>query len=143
MRSKSKAPTALSKSRSPTRVGRWPGGWGFRHLVRAIAARASDRSTADSARGANCRDVAARAVAPFTSAQELAGRAQLGATDMAALAAAGALRPIAGHRHRASWEVAGIERPSPRAPLWREIRIARTPYLRFATLRIFRRRALM
>jgi error-prone DNA polymerase len=40
---------------------------------------------------------------------ELARRAGNGRRDLAALARAGALSHIAGHRHRASWDVLGVE----------------------------------
>jgi len=54
----------------------------------------------------------ARAAAPFASVQELAERARLNAKDLGALASAGALATLASHRHRARWEVAGVERPT-------------------------------
>lgn len=43
---------------------------------------------------------------PFENIQDLCNRAQLNRKDMAALAEAAALKGIAGHRHRARWEVA-------------------------------------
>ena len=81
-----------------------------------------------SAAGA-ARLVAARAAGgAFSCAQQLAEQGCLSATDLGALAAAGALRRIAGHRHRAGWEVSGIE---PTSPLWREIRVVEaSPLLR-------------
>lgn len=57
----------------------------------------------------------------FFSVQELRERAGLGSRDLEALAACGALRAIAGHRHRAVWEVAGSEAPLPLLP---ELRFA-------------------
>jgi error-prone DNA polymerase len=57
--------------------------------------------------------VEARASAPFCDVQDLARRAKLDAKALGALAAAGALHSIASHRHRARWEVAGVERPRP------------------------------
>ncbi|MEM9057896.1 MAG: OB-fold nucleic acid binding domain-containing protein, partial [Pseudomonadota bacterium] len=62
------------------------------------------------------RLVAARAEAEFLSTQDLAERAQLDRGDLGALAAAGALESLAGHRHRARWEVAGVEQPMPLMP---------------------------
>jgi error-prone DNA polymerase len=47
---------------------------------------------------------------------ELAHRAALGRRDLAALAAAGTLAGIAGHRHRATWDVLGTERELPLVP---------------------------
>ncbi len=52
------------------------------------------------------------AVARFASAQQLAERAKLNAKDLGALASAGALATLASHRHRARWEVAGVEQPT-------------------------------
>ncbi len=55
------------------------------------------------------RLVAARAAGNYQRVGELARRAGLGRRDLAALARAGALAGIAGHRHRASWDVLGVE----------------------------------
>jgi error-prone DNA polymerase len=63
------------------------------------------------------RLIAARAAAPFASVQDLAARAALDRADLEALAAAGALAALSGNRHLAFWEVAGIERPLPLAPV--------------------------
>ena len=59
---------------------------------------------------------AARARRPFDNVQDLAERAALDRTDLEALAAAGALVSLSGHRHLAFWEVAGTERALPLAP---------------------------
>ena len=56
---------------------------------------------------------AARAASAFSDTSDLALRAGLDQGDMGALAAAGALGSLAGHRHRARWEVAGIDRGAP------------------------------
>ncbi|MFZ5657585.1 MAG: error-prone DNA polymerase [Pseudomonadota bacterium] len=55
------------------------------------------------------RIVTARGHGPFADVSDLSMRAGLDARHMARLADAGALRALAGHRHRARWEVAGIE----------------------------------
>jgi error-prone DNA polymerase len=55
------------------------------------------------------RIVQARAQTPFTSPEDLARRAGLNAHDLQALAAAGALNSLAGHRHQTAWAVAGID----------------------------------
>jgi error-prone DNA polymerase len=55
------------------------------------------------------RLVAARAQCPVASVDDLAQRAQLNRRDLNALATAGALAGLAGHRHRARWAVAGVE----------------------------------
>jgi error-prone DNA polymerase len=59
------------------------------------------------------RIVAARAQRPFAHVADLAHRAKLDRGDLTALAAAGALVSLAGHRHSAVWEVAGVERLPP------------------------------
>jgi error-prone DNA polymerase len=59
------------------------------------------------------RLVVARAQAPYESVEDLAHRAQLNRRDLGALAAAGALEGLSGHRHRARWAVAGVEAPRP------------------------------
>ncbi len=59
------------------------------------------------------RVVAARAERPFRDVQDLAERAQLDRHDLACLADAGALRGLAGHRHRARWDADAVETPLP------------------------------
>ncbi len=59
------------------------------------------------------RLVAARALQPFASVQDLSQRAGLDRGDLEALAAAGAFAALSGNRHLAFWEVAGTERPLP------------------------------
>jgi error-prone DNA polymerase len=56
---------------------------------------------------------AARALEVFVSVQDLALRARLDKRDLGALAAAGALKSLAEHRHRARWQVAGVEKAAP------------------------------
>ncbi len=74
------------------------------------------------------RIVAERVRAPYIGVEELARRARLGRRDLDALAAAGALAGLAGHRHRARWAVAGVE---PALPLLAEAPIAEAlPMLR-------------
>ena len=55
----------------------------------------------------------ARHQQPFQDVTDLARRARLNRGDMEALAAAGALESLAGHRHRARWACAGIEADTP------------------------------
>jgi error-prone DNA polymerase len=55
------------------------------------------------------RLLAARAQAPFASAEDLARRAGLDAGELSLLAQADALASFAGHRHHAAWSVAGID----------------------------------
>jgi error-prone DNA polymerase len=52
---------------------------------------------------------AARAAKRFTDIADLVGRAGLDARSRGLLADAGALRGLAGHRHRARWAVTGVE----------------------------------
>ncbi|HEX2083263.1 MAG TPA: OB-fold nucleic acid binding domain-containing protein, partial [Xanthomonadaceae bacterium] len=57
--------------------------------------------------------VAARAQQPFRDVADLCRRAGLNEKARTALAEAGALRSLAGHRNAARWQVAGIERRTP------------------------------
>jgi len=59
------------------------------------------------------RIVAARSERAFTDVADLAERAALDRRALACLADAGALAALAGHRHAAAWEVAGVERLPP------------------------------
>jgi error-prone DNA polymerase len=61
------------------------------------------------------RLVAQRAQRPFADVAELCARAGLDNHHQAVLAEAGALRGLAGHRHRARWAIAGVE---PQLPLF-------------------------
>ena len=67
------------------------------------------------------RVICARRASPFDSVQDLAERAQLDERSLSALAAAGALQGLAGHRYLAAWAVGGVEAPT---ALFPEIRIA-------------------
>jgi error-prone DNA polymerase len=69
------------------------------------------------AREAALRIVAAQAEGRFGRAADLARRAGLTRHELAALAAAGALAGLAGHRHRAGWEVLGVEAALPLLPV--------------------------
>ncbi|HEY1900076.1 MAG TPA: error-prone DNA polymerase [Steroidobacteraceae bacterium] len=62
------------------------------------------------------RIMAARSERCFANAQQLAERAALDRGELEALAAAGALAALSGHRHLAFWEVAGTMQPLPLAP---------------------------
>jgi error-prone DNA polymerase len=68
-----------------------------------------------SAEGA-ARLLAARAARAFDDIADLAERGQLDRRDLEALAAAAALSCLAGHRHRAAWQVTGVERALPLLP---------------------------
>jgi error-prone DNA polymerase len=48
----------------------------------------------------------------FEDVQQLARCAGLGAKELGALAAAGALKPLSKNRYRARWDVAGVEKPT-------------------------------
>ncbi len=58
---------------------------------------------------AAARIVAARRERAFANVEDLALRAALNATELDALAASGALAPLAGHRHQAHWQTLGTE----------------------------------
>jgi error-prone DNA polymerase len=62
------------------------------------------------------RLLAARASRAFGSIADLAERAALDRRDLEALAAADALMKLSGHRHRAVWQVTGVERALPLLP---------------------------
>ena len=59
------------------------------------------------------RVVSARHGEVFRSVPELAERAQLGRGDLDILAGGGALATLARNRHRAHWDAAGVEKPTP------------------------------
>jgi DNA polymerase III alpha subunit len=62
------------------------------------------------------RLLAARAQRALGNLADLAERAALDRRDLEALAAADALSTLAGHRHRAVWQVTGVERALPLLP---------------------------
>jgi error-prone DNA polymerase len=62
------------------------------------------------------RLLAARAARNFGGIADLAERAALDRRDLEALAAADALTKLTGHRHRAVWQVTGVERALPLLP---------------------------
>jgi len=57
-----------------------------------------------------------RAACRFGSIQQLLERSAISRRELSALAAAGALKSIAGHRHKVRWSVAGVEEPMPLIP---------------------------
>ncbi|WP_313243136.1 error-prone DNA polymerase [Stenotrophomonas sp.] len=57
--------------------------------------------------------VQARQRGPFESVADLSQRARLDRRHQGLLADAGALKALSGHRHRARWEVSGVEKPLP------------------------------
>jgi DNA-directed DNA polymerase III PolC len=62
------------------------------------------------------RLLAMRAACNFDSIADMAERAALDRRDLEALAAADALTKLTGHRHRAVWQVTGVERALPLLP---------------------------
>lgn len=85
-------------------------------LIKSLSRRGADALTA------------ARRSGLFASVQELAERSRLNRRDLGALAAAGALAELASDRHRARWDVAGVQAPT---ALLSEIRIPEaTPLLK-------------
>ncbi|MBT8130908.1 MAG: error-prone DNA polymerase, partial [Gammaproteobacteria bacterium] len=73
-------------------------------LVKGLSANAAERLSQ------------ARRDQAFLNVQDLATRARLDRGDLGALAAAGALQCLTGNRHRARWDVAGVEAPLPLMP---------------------------
>ena len=57
------------------------------------------------------RVVAARLQSPYINVEDLVRRAGLERRDLRSLAAAGALARLAGHRHLAHWQAAGVQDP--------------------------------
>ena len=57
-----------------------------------------------------------RSAGRFSSIQQLLERTGVNRRELSALAAAGALKSIAGHRHKVRWTVAGVEEPMPLIP---------------------------
>ena len=83
-----------------------PETWG----VRGPALRLGLRLIAGLSEAGAGRVVTARSERAFASVADLAHRAKLDQRDLEALADAGALAAVAGHRHEAVWNVAGVER---------------------------------
>ena len=50
---------------------------------------------------------------PFADIQDLQARARLDDRALTALARAGAIEALSGHRHQAHWDAAGVEKPTP------------------------------
>ena len=59
------------------------------------------------------RIVAERGAGTYLSTQQLLEKARLDRRELGVLASAGALEALEGHRHRARWAVAGVEKPTP------------------------------
>ncbi|HUF72338.1 MAG TPA: OB-fold nucleic acid binding domain-containing protein, partial [Gammaproteobacteria bacterium] len=98
-------PVRLDASRWDSSLERDPRGrpgirLGFR-LVKRLSRAGADRIEA------------ARSERAFADLEDLARRASLDQRDIGALAAAGALKPLADHRHRARWEAAGVDCGAP------------------------------
>ena len=69
--------------------------------VKGLAERAAERL------------VNTRCAKAFRSVPELAARAGLGRADLDVLAGSGALESLASNRHRAHWDAAGVQKPTP------------------------------
>jgi len=77
----------------------------------------------------------ARKEQPFADVQDLTTRADLDRHDLAVLAEAATLRGLAGHRHRARWEIAAVEKPMDDLVGAGHARDVRAPHGRDATPR--------
>ena len=75
-----------------------------------LAVRLGLRHVAHLSEAGTERLVAARAEAPFASAEDLALRASLDVSDLDALAAADALASLSGHRRQKTWDAAALHR---------------------------------
>ena len=80
-------------------------------LHRSPVVRLGLRQIAKISRGSAQRIVAARAQAPFDSADDLARRAELEQHEMRLLAGADALASLSGHRRQQVWDASGLRRP--------------------------------
>ena len=80
-------------------------------LPRAPAVRLGLRQISKLSQAAAQRIVAARAQAPFDSADDLARRAELEQHEMRLLAGADALLSLSGHRRQQVWDASGLRRP--------------------------------
>lgn len=112
------SPTApLPRSNSPLPSGERGGGEGAsaREGTNPPALRLGLRMINGFSLEGAARLIAARAQKPFDSVDDLAARGGLDPRDLKCLAAAGALARLAGHRRKAYWDVAGIERAAPLA----------------------------
>jgi error-prone DNA polymerase len=98
----------------PAAAGPWP----VRLGLNRISGFAEESAT---------RLLAARAEAPFASAEDLARRAALDAGQLALLAQADALVQITGHRHQAAWATAGVDTRA--TPLLKRTRTHEAPAL--------------
>jgi error-prone DNA polymerase len=65
---------------------------------------------------AGAQIVRQRAAGSFERIQQLVERTRLNRRELGALAAAGALKSIAGHRHKVRWVASGVEEPMPLMP---------------------------
>ena len=70
-------------------------------LVKGLSEAGGERVAAERGRG------------EYRSIQQLLERTRLNRGDLGALAAAGALESLDGHRHKVRWTVAGVEEPTP------------------------------
>ena len=84
-----------------------------RHARPQPAVRIGLRYVKGLSKTAGVRIEAARSERGFTDLRDFALRTALDRGDMEALAAAGALVSLAGHRHAARWQVLGIDTPPP------------------------------
>jgi error-prone DNA polymerase len=84
-----------------------------RTLLRVPAIRLGLRQVAGLREDAARRLMAARVQRAFGDVEDLCERAALDGREQALLADAGALKGLAGHRHRARWAVEGIEKQLP------------------------------
>jgi len=98
--------TVATRDAEDPPVPRSPRTWG----APGPALRLGMRMISGLTEAAATRIVAARAVRAFANVADLARRAKLDRRDLEALADAGALASLAGDRHHAVWDVAGVHR---------------------------------
>jgi error-prone DNA polymerase len=91
----------------------WGGGQAWQRAKRTPALRLGLRMVQGLGAAPARRIVGARQERPFQSVDDLARRAALDTRQLDVLAEAGALKTLAGHRHRARWAALGVESPLP------------------------------
>jgi len=107
--------TAVLPTPSPPGGEGWGEGVGVRKGTSLPALRLGLRMVNGFSLEGAARLIAARAQKPFDSVDDLAARGGIDPRDLKHLAAADALARLAGHRRKAYWDVAGIERRVPLA----------------------------
>ncbi len=109
----SAAPSTRVTSNPPRAASKIVDGRELACLTRQPALRLGLRMVKGLSEAGSAALLKARVAGPFLDIQDLVTRTGLNKSDLESLAAADALRGLAGHRHRAWWQVSGVEKPLP------------------------------